>query len=149
MLLCLIFPQLLVPFVDIINVGYWQVLFTTKEQLEKSQSATSTFKCRGSTAAVRVDIWFICYEFSDFHLIYRLPNLVKKFQGNLHLVKFLKRKKRENYCLINNVINRYIYIYIYIHVQIRILRFLPKNSVFELKSFGDPILERLSYVIVP
>ena len=80
-------------------------------------------------------------------MIYRLPNLVKKFQGNLHLLKFLKRKKRENYCLINNVIN--IYIYIYIHVQIRILRFLPKNSVFELKSFGDPILERLSYVIVP
>ena len=38
----------------IISIGFWQVLFIIQEQLEKSQSATSTFKCRGSTAAVLV-----------------------------------------------------------------------------------------------
>ena len=53
-LLCLIFPWFLILFIYIINIGYWQVLFITQEQLGKSQFATSTFKCRGSTAAVLI-----------------------------------------------------------------------------------------------
>ena len=46
-----------------INIGYWQILFKTQEQLGKSQSATSTFKCRGSTAAVLVKITSKLYIF--------------------------------------------------------------------------------------
>ena len=48
------FCWFLILFIYIINIGYWQVLFITQEQLGKSQSATSTFKYRGSTAAVLV-----------------------------------------------------------------------------------------------
>ena len=52
--MCLIFSRFLILFIYIINVGYWQVLFITEEQLGKSYSVTSTFKCRGSTAAALV-----------------------------------------------------------------------------------------------
>ena len=38
----------------LINIGYWQALFVTSEQLGKSESPTSTFKFRGSTAAVLI-----------------------------------------------------------------------------------------------
>ena len=54
MLLCLIFSWLLMRFIYIINIRYWQVLFITQEELGKSYFATFTFKCRGSTAAVLV-----------------------------------------------------------------------------------------------
>ena len=43
-LLCLIFSQFLILFIYIINIGHWQDLFMTCEQLRKSYSATSTFK---------------------------------------------------------------------------------------------------------
>ena len=49
----------LILFIYIINIGYWQVLFVTQEQLGKSKSATSTFKLL--TAAVRVK-----FQTSDF-----------------------------------------------------------------------------------
>ena len=49
-----IFSVFLILFIYIINIGYWQVLFITLEQSGKSYSATSTLKCRGSTAAVLV-----------------------------------------------------------------------------------------------
>ena len=58
---CLIFSRFLVLFIYIINIRYWQVLFITLEQLEKSYFATSTFKCRGSTAAV---LNVLCVDFS-------------------------------------------------------------------------------------
>ena len=61
--LCLMFSQFLILFIYIINIRYWQVLFIIQEQLGKSQSATSTFECRGTTAAVLVcfvHIFFIC-----------------------------------------------------------------------------------------
>ena len=45
-----------------INIGNWQVLFITQEQLGKSQSAISTFKCQGSTTAVLVYIVIISWE---------------------------------------------------------------------------------------
>ena len=48
------FSRFLILVIYIIHIRYWQVLFTTQEQLGKSQSATSTFKCGGSTAAVPV-----------------------------------------------------------------------------------------------
>ena len=51
---CLIFSRFLILFIYIINIGQLQVLFIIWEQLGKSYSATSTFKCRGSTAAVLV-----------------------------------------------------------------------------------------------
>ena len=53
-LLCLIFSRFLILFIYIISIRYWQVLFIIWEQLGESYSATSTFKCRGSTAAVLV-----------------------------------------------------------------------------------------------
>ena len=54
--LCLIFSRFLTLFFYISNIRYWQVLFITQEHLGKAYSATSTFKCWGSTAAVRVII---------------------------------------------------------------------------------------------
>ena len=45
------------PFIYIINIGFWQVLFITFKQLGKSYSATSFFKCGrggGFIAAVLV-----------------------------------------------------------------------------------------------
>ena len=55
-------------------------------------------------------------------------------------IKVFKKKKRENYCLIKNVINRNTCV----HVQIRILQFPQKNPLFDLNSFGDLILERFN-----
>ena len=46
--------SVLIFFIYIINIRYWQVLFITQEQLGKSQFATSSFKCWESTAAVLV-----------------------------------------------------------------------------------------------
>ena len=53
-LLCLIFSWFLVLFIYIINIRYWQIRFITQEQLGKSCSASSTFKCCRSTTAVPV-----------------------------------------------------------------------------------------------
>ena len=53
-LLCSIFSRFLILFIYIINIRYWLVLSMTQEELGKFQFATSTFKCQGSTAAVRV-----------------------------------------------------------------------------------------------
>ena len=58
--------RFLILFIYIINIGYWQVLFITQEQSGKSQSATSTFKCRGSTAAVLVLFYFFFIVKSSF-----------------------------------------------------------------------------------
>ena len=38
----------------VINIRQWEVYWRTLEQVEKPYSATSTFKCGGSTAAVLV-----------------------------------------------------------------------------------------------
>ena len=51
-ILCLIVSRFLILFIYIVNIGYWQVLFITKKQLEQSYSATFNVKCRGFTAAV-------------------------------------------------------------------------------------------------
>ena len=48
----------LVDILSVFNTLYLQVLFITQEQLGKSSSAASTFKCWGSTAAVVVFVWF-------------------------------------------------------------------------------------------
>ena len=70
-------------FIYIINIGYWQVLFIIQEQLEKSQSVTSTFKCRGSTAAVLV---FLKCIFTKLGLDYK--------QHQVEIVKKLYKTKQ-------------------------------------------------------
>ena len=58
-----IFSDFLILVICIINIGYWQVLFYKIGTLRKIlYSATSIFKCRGSTAAVLV-LFFIYYRF--------------------------------------------------------------------------------------
>ena len=53
--MCLIFSRFLILFfIYVINTGYCQFVFITQKQLGKSYSATSTFKCKGSAAAVLV-----------------------------------------------------------------------------------------------
>ena len=73
---CLIFSRFLKLFIYIINIRYWQVLSITQEQLGKSQSATSTFKCWGSTAAVLVQFHIFAYTAFFF-----FPNHIPKSQG--------------------------------------------------------------------
>ena len=51
--------SVLILFIYIINIGYWQVLFITQEHLGKFQSATFTFKLLGPTAAV---LAFLCFK---------------------------------------------------------------------------------------
>ena len=84
-LLCLIFSRFLILFIYIINIGYWQVLFITCEQLGKSYSATSTFKSRVFTAAVLVNFGNIVFK--------RLPkgysSWSKKINTLCHLDLFL------------------------------------------------------------
>ena len=55
------FYRFLTPFIYIINTGYWQVLFITEEHLGNSSSATPTFKCQGSTAAILVSHFFVVF----------------------------------------------------------------------------------------
>ena len=66
-LLCLIFSRFLILFMCIINIGYWQILFITLEQLGKSYSATSTFKCWRSTAAVLVNLVNLVFFTNSFY----------------------------------------------------------------------------------
>ena len=50
----LIFCLFLLLFIYTVKIKYWQILFITSEQKGKYHSATSTFKCWGSSAAVLV-----------------------------------------------------------------------------------------------
>ena len=60
----------------LINIRYWQVLFITQDQLGKSQSATSTFKCWG-TCLYFACILFVCIFRGGLKMcpfIWGLPN---------------------------------------------------------------------------
>ena len=73
--------SVLILFIYIVNIRYWQVLFVTQEQLRKSQSATSTFKSWGSSAAVLV-------SYDSFSII------CAKILNILHVCKSLICAKR-------------------------------------------------------
>ena len=66
-LLRLIFSRFLIVFIYITNIGYWQVLFITQEQLGKSCSATSTFKYQGCSCT--------CFT-AQFKHLYRTPGIM-------------------------------------------------------------------------
>ena len=72
----LIFSRFLKLFIYIINIRYWQVQSITQEQLGKSYSATSTFKCRESTAAVLVQFHIFAYTAFFF-----FPSHIPKLKG--------------------------------------------------------------------
>ena len=63
--LCLIFSRFLIPFIYIINIRYWQVLFITKEQFGKSYSATSTHKCRSPLQLYLLFLVFFFFELTS------------------------------------------------------------------------------------
>ena len=88
-LLCLIFSRFLILFIYITNIGYWQILFITQEQLGISYPASSTFKCGVSTAAVLVYLlqWysrqqfaFIVWERSYFYQNTFMHSEIKLFE---------------------------------------------------------------------
>ena len=81
----LIFSRFLILFIYIINIGHWQVLFITQEQLGKSQSATSTFKHCSCT----------CFRKMFFQNIFWLPAQIMILQrvGVGALIVELQRKK--------------------------------------------------------
>ena len=73
-LFCVIFYLFLLLFIYTINIKYWQVLFITWKQIGKSYSATSTFKCCGSTGAVLVWLFFGCPIANFWPLLRKQPH---------------------------------------------------------------------------
>ena len=73
-LFCVIFYLFLLLFIYTIIIKYWQVLFITWEQIGKSNSATSTFKCWGSTGAALVWLLFGCPIANFWPLLRKEPH---------------------------------------------------------------------------
>ena len=80
----LMFSRFLILFIYIINIRQQQVLVITQEQLGKSYSATSTFKCWGLTAAVLAIFVILCS-----HYVADLTSNWKKLELHLMVVSVI------------------------------------------------------------